>query len=139
MAWNREYSKASTGYMKNNNSYQSRNSTPKKRSGCKWHAQTKNGSMAISGWKYSKAYGGIMSFLVAPYYGTKSIESETGKVWENWICKCTYPSGETKIFNSLVNMDSHKFYVKDQNWMGNPNANNGGYFGKHISKNYDRR
>lgn len=109
----------------------------KKRSGCRIRvSKYDKNQYFISGWKYSKNLGGIISFSAAPYSKTKTTTSETGKEWSNYLVKMTLPDMSTKLVSGLFDHDNHKLYIKDLNLIANPKANNGGYFGKHISKNY---
>ena len=112
------------------------NKKRKKRSGCKWKNTTRNGKPCITAWKYDAQKKGIISVLVAPYKKTKRRKSKAGITWENWIATITMPSGNKLVRSCMVNMDNKKFYLQELNMMGNPRANNGGYFGTHIRRNY---
>ena len=112
------------------------NFRPKKKSGCSYKSTTKSGKPCLIGWKVSKRDGGIISFIAAPYKNTRTTTSQQGIVWENWICSLRMPNGTTQPIPCLINMENKKMYIKKMNLIANPKANNGGYFGKHISKNY---
>ncbi len=61
-------------------------------------------------------------------------KSGTGKLWAVVTVVCTAPLRNTVIVSGLMNIANHKVYIKEWNWMCNPKASNGGYIGKHISK-----
>lgn len=133
---NRDYP-ASRTYSRGSNYQRDEYRKPKKRSGAKFTAESKgSGKPCVHGWKYSRVHKGLLSFIAAPYYGTQERTSESGKCWQNWIMSVTHPDGEKKIYPCLFDCENHKVYVKQMNWIANPKANNGGYFGKHISKDY---
>ncbi|WP_271404996.1 hypothetical protein [Tenacibaculum soleae] len=62
-------------------------------------------------------------------------QSGTGKKWASCTVVLDAPFKTTIVLNALVNVENHKVYIKEWNYMANPKAANGGYFGKHISKN----
>lgn len=131
--YNNPYNNMSANYGMNRNTYEK----PKKKSGCRIRASKYDKNhYFMSGWKYSKAAGGIIGFSAAPYSKTKTSTSETGKEWSNYLVKLQMPDMTTKLVSGLFDHSNHKLYIKELNLIANPKANNGGYFGKHISKNY---
>lgn len=64
------------------------------------------------------------------------VKSKNGKRWTSVTLVCEIPTKQTSFANGLMNVDNGKVYFKDWNWICNPNASNGGYIGKHISKSY---
>ncbi|WP_440066689.1 hypothetical protein [Tenacibaculum discolor] len=60
--------------------------------------------------------------------------SRTGKEWCSVTVVLDAPFEQTLVLNALMNTQNHKVYIKEWNYMVNPSASNGGYFGKHISK-----
>ena len=61
--------------------------------------------------------------------------SQTGKEWCSVTVVLDAPFEQTLVFSAVMNTQNHKVYIKQWNYMVNPSASNGGYFGKHISKN----
>lgn len=59
---------------------------------------------------------------------------ENGFTWASCTVVLDAPFKTTIVLNALLNVDNHKVYIKEWNYMCNPKAANGGYFGKHISK-----
>jgi hypothetical protein len=110
---------------------------PKKRSGSKFMTD-KSGNPCITGWNYSRSRG-LISIIAGPYKGTKEVKSKSGKTWQNWFCKILFKdTGEIKKFSGLFNVGNSKLYIQELNMICNPKAPNGGYFGKHISRSYNR-
>ncbi|CAM1341489.1 hypothetical protein [Tenacibaculum amylolyticum] len=66
------------------------------------------------------------------------VTSKSGKRWVNVTLVFNAPMHNTVFVYGMLNIDNHKVYVEDWNMMANPNAPNGGYFGKHISSNKKR-
>ncbi|WGH76136.1 hypothetical protein P8625_02920 [Tenacibaculum tangerinum] len=62
--------------------------------------------------------------------------SRNGKEWCSVTLVLSAPMRDTVVHSGLMNTSNHKVYFKDWNMIINPKASNGGYFGKHISKNY---
>lgn len=128
------------GYNNSGNYNNNRNQgqPQKKHSGCR-KGQDKKGNPYLIGWNASKTRG-MISFIASPYSGTKEIKSKSGKTWQNWFVKITFKAtGDIKNYSGMYNVSNNKLYIKDLNLVANPGAPNGGYFGKHISKRYNRR
>lgn len=126
-----------SGYsnQRNNNQNISRSSSVK-HSGCGVRIM-EDGSPILFGWKLS---GGDMVKLYArPCKSTKSSTSKSGKTWLNLFVTLTNQSTmQITKCSGLYNADNQKLYISDFNLIANPRAANGGYFGKHISKTYNR-
>ena len=116
--------------------YTPRQQAPKKRTGCSLKTM-EDGSPIISGWRVSK--GQMYSLYARPYKNTKKTKSKNGKEWMNLfvtiINKTTMQETST---SGMFDCDKKKLYIKDFNLIANPRAPRGGYFGKHISSNYNR-
>lgn len=123
------------GYNNRNRGYQ-RDNSRKKRSGCKLHShygtdkglfmtvwKVQNGKM----WK-GKIFRSAKQAEVAPTV------SQNGKEWVSVTIVLSAPMENTVVACGLLNLGNNKAYFKEWNMIANPNANNGGYFGKHISK-----
>ncbi len=106
----------------------------RKKSGCK--IQMMDGSPIISGWKVSK--GQMITLYARPYKGSKETTSKNGKNWINLFVTLVNKTTmqETKT-SGLFDLDKKKLYIKDFNLIATSNGQ-GGYFGKHISKTYNR-
>jgi len=61
--------------------------------------------------------------------------SRNGKEWVSVTVVLSAPFQKTVVVNALMNTSNHKVYIQEWNMIINPSAPNGGYFGKHISKN----
>lgn len=137
MAYKDLYNNPSASFGLGRNDYQRMQNVVKKRSGCRIRASKyEKDQYFLSGWKYSKALNGIISFKSAPYSKTKTTTSETGKEWSNYLVTMTMPDMTKKLVSGLFDHSNHKLYIKELNLIANPKAPNGGYFGKHISRNY---
>ncbi|MGC3977855.1 MAG: hypothetical protein QM751_06215 [Paludibacteraceae bacterium] len=81
----------------------------------------------------------MISLYARPYKGSKISESKSGKRWINLFVTLTNKTNGTITKTSgLYDFDRKRLYIKDFNLIANPYAPNGGYFGKHISKTYNR-
>lgn len=132
---NRNYGGYSRPY---NNAYpaQQAQQRPKKHSGCSIK-QNEDGTYCVSGWKL--ADGCMVKLYARPYKGTKVITSKSGKRWANLFVTLTNTNTLVKTnMSGLLNLDNKKLYIAELNLVANPKAPNGGYFGKQISKVYNR-
>lgn len=102
----------------------------KKHSGCKYSTARESGKPIVYGWNYSKQRG-LISFIASPYKGTKDHTSKSGKVWQNWVVKITNKRTlQETLTSGLFDKQTRKLILKQQGMVANPNARNGGYFGK---------
>ncbi|MGC3977843.1 MAG: hypothetical protein QM751_06155 [Paludibacteraceae bacterium] len=109
---------------------------PPKKSGCRVIMKDKD-TPIVTGWKTSK--NGMLSLYARPYKGTKLSTSKNGKEWLNLFVTVTNRRTMQKTnMSGLFNLANQKLYIKEYNLIANPRANRGGYFGKHISKTYNR-
>lgn len=116
--------------------YQQPQRQMKKRSGCRYTTGT-DGAPIISAWR--KNNKGMYSLYARPYKGSKTITSKSGKEWINLFVTIVNKDTMQEIKTSgLLNLQNKKLYLKEFNLICNPSAPNGGYFGKHISRNYNR-
>jgi hypothetical protein len=114
----------------------SNNQRPKKHSGCSVK-QNEDGSYCVSGWKL--AGGDMVKLYARPYKGTKVTTSKNGKRWANLFVTLTNTNTLVQSnYSGLFNLDNKKLYISELNLVANPKAPNGGYFGKQISKVYNR-
>lgn len=120
----------------NNNNRNQGNQEQRKRSGCKHGIGRTEGKPWVSGWNKSAA--GYMKFLAFPYKGqqskTKEVISRSGKVWENWMARITYPDRHTALMPVLREVHTNRIIFRDINMIANPGAPNGGYWGRMIRK-----
>lgn len=134
-------------YNKNSNDF-------KARSGATLHTpfNTSKNTFFLTAWKVmdnvmhrftvnvpAKKGGDKHSFGVAVTTSNpqKAGFSGSPKQWVPVIVKQTAAGKASVIIGGLMDVQNHKVYIKDWNWIINPKASNGGYIGKHISKNYD--
>ncbi|TYP98932.1 hypothetical protein C7447_102250 [Tenacibaculum adriaticum] len=134
---------------RNNNTYNNGNYKPK--SGCKIVEPYKKGEgVFIVGFKL---FDGVMRNVkifqtkndrknyqgktVKAQISSDIVKSGSGKKWVQVTMTMEAPFKETLFANGLMDLSNHKVYFKDLNWIVNPKASNGGYIGKHISKNYN--
>ena len=81
----------------------------------------------------------MVKLYARPYKGTKIITSKSGKRWANLFVTLTNTNTLVKTnMSGLLNLDNKKLYISEMNLVANPKAPNGGYFGKQISKVYNR-
>lgn len=122
------------GQWQNNNNNNNGNGQRKARSGARMHKG--EFGVFISAWKATK--GGKMTLKARPYKKTKRTKGKNGKEYENWfVTIVNQATGEVINRGGLYAVEAKKLYMPDLNKMVNPQANNGGYWGKHISKNYN--
>ncbi len=109
----------------------------KKRSGCRIVMKDKN-TPILFGWR-KKYKGAFFTFYARPYEKSKITTSKTGKTWINLFVTITNRNTfEVVKTSGLFCFETQRMYLKELNIIANPKANDGGYFGKHISKNYKR-
>lgn len=120
--------------------YKNKNqNTPKGRSGAKiiQHLDNEKG-LFIGAWKIIDGQlSNIKIFMTEKNRKTGVVPSKSGKKWVPVTMVVTIPTRQTSFCNGLMNVNDYKCYFKDWNWICNPKAKNGGYIGKHISKNYN--
>ncbi|WP_422091308.1 hypothetical protein [Tenacibaculum ovolyticum] len=123
------------GYNKKNNN----NSDKKKQSGCKLHNHLDSEKgLFMSVWKVEKGVMWSGKITMTPSQIKTGIRvSKSGKKWVSVLLRMNAPMHNQVAVTGMMNVDSQKVYFKDWNTMANPRANNGGYYGKHISKNYN--
>ncbi len=114
----------------------SKDKQKKKRSGCKLHTHygTEKG-LFMTVWKFQngKIWKGKI-FRSKKQIENAPVTSQSGKEWISVTLVMDAPMENTIITYGLLNLANNKVYFKEWNMLANPNANNGGYFGKHISK-----
>ena len=118
--------------MNKGNSYQnsSNNSSfQKKHSGCKTGITRTDGSPFTQGWNYSRAHG-LVSFLAVVTKKTHTVTSKTGRQWLNVMVKVQKKLQKDVLFSGLMDVQTGKVIISDQNIVMNPKAPNGGYCGK---------
>lgn len=134
-SYNRGYSNSNYGRAPYN-SYQNRPAQPRKKSGCTLRIMS-DGSPILSGWKAGRT--GMLSLYARPYKGTKKIVSKSGKEWLNLFVTITNRNTmQVQKTSGLFNKQNGKLYIKELNLIANPKAPRGGYFGKHLSRTYNR-
>lgn len=119
------YSKApyNTGYSK-----------PPKRSGAKFGE--KDGVMYVNAWKRNKR--GFFTLFAWPYKTSKIKESEKGKEWISLFVTITNrDTMQISYTTGLYDIQRKRLYLKDLNQIVTRNGD-GGYWGKHISRSYNR-
>jgi len=125
-----------SNYNQNQGGYQQQQKRVVKHSGCRLK-QVEGGAYVVYGWKLSN--GDMINMYARPYKGTKISTSKSGKRWANLFVTLTNTKTMVKTnCSGLFNLDTKKLYISDFNLIANPQASNGGYFGKHISKEYNR-
>lgn len=128
------YSRGNAGYNSNGNGYNNSQRTgPKKHSGAKYHATSKNGNPCINAWNYSRRLG-LVSLLIAPYKNSSAHKSKSGKVWHNWMCTVTCKGQPEQHFPVLVEEASKRAIIPSFGWVVNPSAAHGGYCGTFTKK-----
>lgn len=121
-------------YNGNRQNYAYSQQRPRKKSGCRLILKDKD-TPIISAWKSQK--NGLLSLYARPYKGTRLSVSKSGKEWLNLFVTITNKQTQqiTKC-SGLFDLQRQRLYLPEFNLICNPKAPNGGYFGKHISKNY---
>lgn len=135
MSYSNNYNNSSNSNNYKQSNYSHNNNTqhfdkPKKHSGAKFTASSKNGNPCISAWNYSKRCG-LISVFAAPYKGTHEVISpKSGKSYQVWMCTIEGKGIQSVHFPVLVSVQKHTFQIENgYGWTVNPNAPNGGYCG----------
>lgn len=131
-------------YRSNSNRSNSRNYTSsqqstKKRSGCSLKVCSDGKTIVLSGWKIMNRC--LVQMYARPYKGTKTVASSDprskGYHWTNLFVTLTNTkTGEIQKLGGLFCEETKRLYIKELNLVANPRAPRGGYFGKHISRDY---
>lgn len=98
-------------------------------SGCESKNHTKDGveKQIIHGWKFSKGFG-LISFVATPRKDGKWKTKH--KNYHSWVAKITNKSvGSQSTVFCLYNESKGILNFPDFDWVANPKAPNGGYFG----------
>lgn len=123
------------GYRGNSNGYNSQRREKKKRSGARFH-NGKDGKPFITGWKYDRNQGGIVSFIASPFKSkngeTKRTKSASGREWENWVIKIQKPMSKEEWVYGLFDVQKRRVLIPELNLMLSPNGGKGGYTGKYM-------
>jgi len=105
----------------------------KKHSGARYIDSTKNGNPVITAWNYSRK-AGLLSILIAPYKGSRIVQSKSGREWAVWMCSIE-GKGVRDHFPVLVEMRTKRAIIQNgYGWVVNPSAPNGGYCGTFTKK-----
>lgn len=112
------------------------NSTIKGKSGMKLHTPFKQDEgVFMHGWKIiDGVMASIKIFQSDKQKKEPLTKSSTNKLWAQVTMVAERPMMETVVRSGLMNIADHRVYFKEWNWIANPHASNGGYIGKHISK-----
>ena len=130
---NNNYNNSGNGYNNNRNS--NRSSNQKKKSGCKSGlSNNENRTPYVQGWKADKT-SGLRTFFAFPYKGTQEVESKTGRVYQNWMCKVQFKDGRTELFTCLYEPQTQKVTISDLGYVMNPKGGRGGYVGPYYVRN----
>lgn len=109
------------------------------KSGAKLHTHSDHEKgLFIGAWKIMDGIKANIKIFISDKQRQKGItKSKAGKRWIGCTMVVSRPGFNNVIVNGTFNVDNNKAYFSDWNWICNPNASNGGYIGKHISKNYN--
>ncbi len=66
--------------------------------------------------------------------GSVSENKRGTKTWMGVTLVMSSPMNNDVVQTGMLDLSTYKVYFKNWNMIANPYANNGGYFGKHISK-----
>lgn len=83
----------------------------------------------LHGWNYSRSRG-LISF-VASLRKDKDKRKTANKDWQLMAVKVNFKDG-VKIFNGFYRDRDQKLIIPDLQMIANPNAPNGGYFGRYY-------
>ena len=121
----------------NNGRHSGNNSRPRKRSGSTFKMM-EDGVMVISAWKKNRY--GYFTLYGRPYKGTKShVGERSNKEFLNYFVTVTNMStGNIEKTSGLYYPSERKLRMPGVNQVVTPNGS-GGYWGKSISKTYNRR
>jgi len=126
--------------MGNGKNYNNNNNNKAKKSGARVVQNIDNPKgLFISAWKIDQ---GVMKSFAVNHAKKKGVlmdvtVSKNKKSWCPVSIKVTAPMQATVWGYGLMNLANEKVYIKDWNMIINPHAKNGGYCGKHISKDYN--
>ncbi|MCU4165219.1 hypothetical protein [Carboxylicivirga caseinilyticus] len=104
-------------------------SRPRKKSGCKYNPNAKNGAPVITGWNKSRSRG-FISFIASPH---KKKSKGKNPNYETWMVKVT--SGIQTVWHvGQYNLTKGILTIPDLNMVANPKAPNGGFFGSFLKR-----
>ena len=107
---------------------------PPKHSGAKFGE--KNGTMYVNAWKKSKR--GFLTLFAWPYNKSQVKESKSGKEWISmFVTIVNKDTLNVTRTSGMYDIQRKRLYLKEFNMIVTRNGA-GGYWGKHISKSYNR-
>ncbi len=119
------------GNSKNNNF----SNNLKKTTGAKLHSRFgSEKGVFITAWNKGKS---VKVFRSERQSKNAPTTTKSGKEWVQVTLVLSEAFKEDVIVYPLMNIQNHKVYIQEWNMIINPSAPNGGYFGKHLSKNYN--
>ena len=119
----------------NNNNNRNTTNQPRKRSGCR--LIQKEGISYISAWRVTG--GQMFSLFARPYKNTRETKPNSrGNSYLTYFATITNKTtGQSWNLSALLDIQTNKLRLPGINQVANPRANNGGYWGKSISKQYN--
>jgi hypothetical protein len=118
----------SNGYS-GRGSYGGSSRPQKKRSGAKF-IRLEDGKMCVSAWRVSK--GQLLVLYARPYSKTDTVESQSGKHWQNLFCTITNRTTlQVTKCSGLLDVDGCRLYIKELNLIATKGGQ-GGYFGRQF-------
>lgn len=100
----------------------------KKHSGAK-SGTDRNGKQYVRGWNYNKRFG-LRSFYCAPYKGTDSHKSGSGRQWENWMVRIQQQGKPEELASGLYDRQTGRVIIKELGYVINPSKNYCGGYGR---------
>ncbi len=101
---------------------------PPKKSGCKTGMMSDGKRRWVSGWKgFGRDH---VSFIANPGKNGGECKGENGDRWVSMIADFHDSTGRTWTENCLWDLDKKRLKFTGAGMVANPNAPNGGYFGK---------
>lgn len=124
---------------KNNNRNNSNNNDYTKKTGCNLYQRVDHEKgLFMTVWRVDNGKVWKGKITMTPSQRKTGIKvSKNRKEWVSVILRMTAPMENERVTTGLLDLSNYKVYFNDWNMIANPKARNGGYFGKHISKNYD--
>ncbi|WP_026756086.1 hypothetical protein [Sediminibacter sp. Hel_I_10] len=91
----------------------------------------------ITAWKVAD---GVMHSYKVIFPKDREVKITATETGHHWLPVTVIQSAAMKqnvIVGGMLDLANQKVYIKEWNWVINPKASNGGYCGKHISKDYN--
>lgn len=125
-SYNNNYSRSN--YGNSGGGYRRGGRSQKKHSGCKAGVD-RNGNPYVRGWNYSRR-NGLVTYYCSPYKNTSEHESQSGRMWHNWMVRIQKNGQKQQLASCLYDPQKRMVTISEVGFVLNPQTNYCGHFGR---------